>query len=50
MKGNIGVVKSVMAELTDETNVARGFSILPMSTALGYIIGFELLLTAPCTR
>ncbi|KAH9059730.1 MFS general substrate transporter [Lactarius vividus] len=38
-KGYIGTVKSMMAELTDETNVARGFSILPMSWSLGYAVG-----------
>ncbi|KAI9453990.1 MFS general substrate transporter [Lactarius psammicola] len=40
LKGNIGVLKSLMAELTDETNVAQGFSMLPAARALGYIIGF----------
>ncbi|KAH9980688.1 major facilitator superfamily domain-containing protein [Russula compacta] len=39
LKGNIGVVKTVMAELTDETNVARGFSLLPMTWAIGFVIG-----------
>ncbi|KAH9955873.1 MFS general substrate transporter [Russula dissimulans] len=39
MKGYIGVAQSVMAELTDDTNVARGFSLLPMTSALGYVIG-----------
>ncbi|KAI9437142.1 major facilitator superfamily domain-containing protein [Lactarius indigo] len=38
-KGYVGTVKSTMAELTDETNVARGFSMLPMSWSLGYAIG-----------
>ncbi len=32
-------MKSMMAELTDETNVARGFSMLPMTWSLGYAIG-----------
>ncbi|KAI9460709.1 MFS general substrate transporter [Russula earlei] len=36
MKGHIGVVKSVMAELTDETNIVRGFSLLLMTWAIGY--------------
>ncbi|KAH9005477.1 MFS general substrate transporter [Lactarius hatsudake] len=40
LKGHVGVVKSMMAELTDETNVARGFSMLPMSQSLGYAIGW----------
>ncbi|KAI9443968.1 MFS general substrate transporter [Lactarius indigo] len=39
LKGHVGVVKSVMAELTDETNVARGFSILPVTQSLGNAIG-----------
>jgi hypothetical protein len=39
MMGNIGVVKSAMAELTDETNVAKGFSSLQMAWAVGYVIG-----------
>ncbi|KAI0250883.1 MFS general substrate transporter [Lactifluus subvellereus] len=39
LKGDIGTVKSMMAELTDETNVARGFSLLPMTWALGYVVG-----------
>lgn len=39
MKGNIGVVKSAMIELTDETNIARGFSLLEMAWAVGYMIG-----------
>ncbi|KAH9005475.1 major facilitator superfamily domain-containing protein [Lactarius hatsudake] len=38
-KGYIGTVKSMVAELTDETNVARGFSMLPMAWSLGYAIG-----------
>ncbi|KAH9023398.1 MFS general substrate transporter [Lactarius pseudohatsudake] len=39
LKGYAGVVKSMMSELTDETNVARGFSMLPMTWSLGYVIG-----------
>ncbi|KAI9452896.1 MFS general substrate transporter [Lactarius psammicola] len=39
LKGNIGVLKSLMAELTDETSAAQGFSMLPVATALGYMIG-----------
>ncbi|KAH8985305.1 MFS general substrate transporter [Lactarius akahatsu] len=39
LKGYGGVVKSMVAELTDETNVARGFSMLPMTWSLGYVIG-----------
>ena len=39
MKGYTGIVNTMMAELTDESNVARGFSTLPMAFSLGYIIG-----------
>lgn len=39
LKGYIGIVTSMMAELTNETNAARGFSMLPMSFSLGYAIG-----------
>jgi hypothetical protein len=42
MRGHTGVVKSVIAELTDETNVARGFSLLPMVWSVGYIIGYAV--------
>jgi hypothetical protein len=40
VNGNLGVIKSMIAELTDETNVARGFTLMPMARAVGYIIGF----------
>ncbi|KAH9169258.1 MFS general substrate transporter [Lactarius sanguifluus] len=39
VKGHIGAVKSTIAELTDETNVARGFSMPPVAWSLGYVIG-----------
>jgi len=39
VNGNLGVIKSMIAELTDETNVARGFTLMPMARAVGYIIG-----------
>ena len=35
LNGNIGVIKSMMAEITDPTNRARGFSFLPMTWAVG---------------
>ncbi|KZV82755.1 MFS general substrate transporter [Exidia glandulosa HHB12029] len=37
--GNIGVVKSVMGELTDATNVAKGFALMPMVWSIGGTIG-----------
>ncbi|KAI0260280.1 major facilitator superfamily domain-containing protein [Gloeopeniophorella convolvens] len=39
LNGNIGVMKSMMAELTDETNMARGFSLFPVTWAVGSTIG-----------
>jgi hypothetical protein len=43
LKGTIGVVKSMISELTDETNVARGFSLLPTTWAFGGVIGLATL-------
>ncbi|KAI0302856.1 MFS general substrate transporter [Multifurca ochricompacta] len=39
LNGNIGVTKSMLAELTDKTNVARGFSMMPLAGAIGQILG-----------
>ncbi|PIL29842.1 MFS general substrate transporter [Ganoderma sinense ZZ0214-1] len=39
LNGNIGVSKSMMAEITDSTNRARGFAYLPMIWSLGSTIG-----------
>lgn len=36
--GNIGIVKSSMAEMTDETNEARAFALLPMCWTIGQVI------------
>jgi hypothetical protein len=44
LNGNIGVMKSMMAELTDETNMARGFSLIAVTWAIGGTLGFEILL------
>ena len=35
-------MKSMMAELTDETNMARGFSLISVTWAVGSTIGFDL--------
>jgi hypothetical protein len=39
LKGSLGVTKSAMVELTDESNVARGFALLQMAWSVGYVIG-----------
>ena len=43
LNGNTGIMKSMMAELTDETNMARGFSLISMTWAIGATIGFDIL-------
>ena len=44
LNGNTGIMKSMMAELTDETNMARGFSLVPLTWAVGGTLGFDILL------
>jgi hypothetical protein len=46
LNGNTGIMKSMMAELTDETSMAQGFSLMPITWAIGSTIGFDLLLAS----
>jgi len=39
LNGNIGITKSVMGELTDATNRAQGFALLPMTWSIGIMFG-----------
>ncbi|KAH9036517.1 MFS general substrate transporter [Lactarius pseudohatsudake] len=39
LNGNVSVMKSMMAELTDETNLARGSSLIQVTWAIGGMIG-----------
>ena len=39
LNGNIGVMKSMMGELTDETNIARAFAFQPLAWSTGATIG-----------
>ncbi|KAN0059949.1 hypothetical protein ACQY0O_007922 [Thecaphora frezii] len=39
MNGNIAVIKSMLAEITDDTNQARAFALLPLCFAIGSIVG-----------
>ncbi|KAH9169218.1 MFS general substrate transporter [Lactarius sanguifluus] len=39
LNGNTGVMKSMMTELTDETNMAQGFSLITITWAVGGTIG-----------
>lgn len=40
LNGNIGVIKSILGELTDETNVARAFAYQPIPWSSGSTIGY----------
>ena len=42
LNGNIGVTKSMMAEITDHTNRARGFAFMPMIWSLGSTLGWVI--------
>ncbi|KXN64879.1 MFS general substrate transporter [Conidiobolus coronatus NRRL 28638] len=39
LNGNVGVIKTMVGELTDKTNRARAFSYLPMMMGLGNALG-----------
>lgn len=42
LNGNIGVIKSVMAELTDETNIAQVYAYMPIAWSTGGTLGSAL--------
>ncbi|KAG8904028.1 hypothetical protein FRB99_002370 [Tulasnella sp. 403] len=39
LSGNIGVMKSALGEITDETNIAEGFALLPVVWSAGSTLG-----------
>ncbi|KIY43434.1 MFS general substrate transporter [Fistulina hepatica ATCC 64428] len=39
LNGNIGVIKSMMAEMTDNTNIALAYSFMPLAWTLGGTLG-----------
>ncbi|EIM82631.1 MFS general substrate transporter [Stereum hirsutum FP-91666 SS1] len=39
MNGNVAVIKSMLAEITDDTNQARAFAFLPATWAIGATVG-----------
>ncbi|KAH7920401.1 MFS transporter [Leucogyrophana mollusca] len=39
LNGNIGVMKSMMGELTDSTNMAQGFALMPIAWSIGVTLG-----------
>ena len=40
LNGNVGVLKSMLGEITDDTNVAQGFAFLPIVWSTGSAIGY----------
>lgn len=43
LNGNIGVLKSMMAEITDSTNLAYAYAYLPIAWSTGGTLGYVLL-------
>ena len=44
LNGNTGVMKSMVGELTDSTNSAQAFALLPLTWAIGVTFGYVLIL------
>ncbi|KAG1767177.1 MFS general substrate transporter [Suillus placidus] len=42
LDGNSGVMKSMMGELTDSTNMAQGFALIPIAWCFGGFFGFVM--------
>ena len=40
LNGNSSVMKSMLAEIADETNLARAFMLVPLSWAIGNTLGY----------
>jgi len=38
--GNIGVMKSMLAEIADETNMGQAYALIPLSWAIGSAVGY----------
>ncbi|KAJ3998915.1 member of major facilitator superfamily multidrug-resistance, DHA1 sub-family [Lentinula boryana] len=39
LNGNIGVIKSIMAEMTDSTNIAQAYAYMPIAWSTGGVLG-----------
>lgn len=39
LNGNIGVMKSMLAEITDSTNIAQAYAFMPIAWSTGATIG-----------
>jgi hypothetical protein len=40
LNGNVGVIKSMMGELTDSTNIAQGMALMPVVWSTGATVGY----------
>ena len=43
LNGNIGVIKSMMAEITDTTNLPQAYAYMPIAWSSGTTLGLVLL-------
>jgi MFS family permease len=39
LNGNVAVIKSMLAEITDSTNQGKAFSYLPLAWSIGSVLG-----------
>ena len=46
LNGNVGVLKSMMGELTDSSNIAQGMALLPVVWSTGATVGYVCLFFA----
>ena len=40
LNGNVGVIKSMMGEITDSTNIAQGMALMPVVWSTGATLGY----------
>jgi hypothetical protein len=42
LNGNIGVIKSMLAEITDSTNIAIAYGAMPIAWSTGSTLGYDM--------
>jgi hypothetical protein len=50
LNGNIGVIKSMMAEMTDPTNLATIYSYQPIAWSTGATLGCVTMIHLACSK
>ena len=45
LNGNIGIIKSMIAEITDSTNIARAYGLMPIAWSTGTTLGYDIIPT-----